>query len=137
MNNRRLRLLQIGHETKGPIIYWMSRDQRVHDNWALLFAQQLAIEKKKPLAVIFNLVPDFLEATIRQYGFMLKGLQEVEAELGRYNIPFFLLRGNPEVEIPKFIKKYNASVLVSDFDPLRIKRIWKKRSCKKNRNSFL
>lgn len=21
------------------VIYWMSRDQRVHDNWALLFAQ--------------------------------------------------------------------------------------------------
>lgn len=55
----------------GAIIYWISRDQSIYDNWVLLFAQQLAIDEKKPLAVIFNLVPDFLEATIRQYGFML------------------------------------------------------------------
>ena len=90
INEKRIRLLQKGIETNGPVVYWMSRDQRVHDNWALLFAQQLAIEKKKSLVVVFNLVPDFLEATIRQYGFMLKGLQEVEKELSKYNIPFFL-----------------------------------------------
>jgi deoxyribodipyrimidine photo-lyase len=126
VNEKRIRLLQKGNETKGPIIYWMSRDQRAHDNWALLFAQQLALEKKKPFCVVFNLVPDFLEATIRQYSFMLKGLQEVETELYNYNIPFFLLSGKPEEEIPEFLKSNNASVLVSDFDPLKIKRIWKR-----------
>lgn len=126
INQKRIRLLQKGNETVGPIVYWMSRDQRVHDNWALLFSQQLAFENKKPLAVLFNLVPDFLEASIRQYGFMLKGLREVESELNRFNIPFFLLSGKPEEEIPKFLKKINASTLVSDFDPLRIKRIWKR-----------
>jgi deoxyribodipyrimidine photo-lyase len=131
MNQRRIRLLKDGIETNGPVVYWISRDQRVHDNWALIYAQKLAIEKKKALLVLFNLVPDFLEATIRQYGFMLKGLQEVESKLGRYNIPFFLLQGSPELEIPKFIKKHNTSVLVSDFDPLRIKRIWKKEVAKK------
>jgi len=109
----------------------MSRDQRVHDNWALLFAQQLALEKKKHLAVIFNLVPDFLEATIRQYGFMLKGLKEVEEELSNYKIPFFLLTGKPEIEIPKFLIECNSSALVSDFDPLKIKRIWKRDVAKK------
>ena len=131
MNTKRVRLLQKGTETKGPVIYWMSRDQRVHDNWALLFAQKAALEKQRSLAVVFNLVPDFLEATIRQYGFMLKGLKEVEVELSRYNISFFLLVGKPEIEIPKFIKIHNASVIISDFDPLRIKRIWKKEVAKK------
>jgi deoxyribodipyrimidine photo-lyase len=126
INEKRIRLLQKGNEINGPVVYWMSRDQRVHDNWALLFAQQLSLEKKKSLVVIFNLVSDFLEATIRQYGFMLKGLQEVESELSNYNIPFFLLSGNPEIEIPKTLKSINASVLVSDFDPLKIKRIWKR-----------
>ena len=67
INEKRVRLLQKGNETNGPIVYWMSRDQRVHDNWALLFAQKLALGKKKSLVVIFNLVPDFLEATIRIY----------------------------------------------------------------------
>jgi deoxyribodipyrimidine photo-lyase len=42
-----------------------------------------------------------------------------------------LLQGNPKVEIPKFINKNNTSVLVSDFDPLRIKRIWKREVAKK------
>ncbi|MBK7632515.1 MAG: deoxyribodipyrimidine photo-lyase [Ignavibacteriales bacterium] len=131
INEKRVRLLQKGNETNGPIVYWMSRDQRVHDNWALLFSQKLAFENKKPLVIVFNLVPDFLEATIRQYGFMLKGLQEVEAELSSCNIPFFLLTGKTEEEIPKFVKSNNASILVSDFDPLKIKRLWKRDVAKK------
>ena len=131
MNDKRIRLLQNGTEGNGPVIYWMSRDQRVHDNWALLFAQKLAKERKTLLMVIFNLVQDFLEATIRQYGFMLKGLYQVEEELRKYNIPFYLLTGKPEIKIPKFINENNASILVADFDPLRIKRIWKKEVAKK------
>ena len=126
INEKRIRLLQKGTETNGPIVYWMSRDQRVHDNWALLFSQQIALEKKKPLIVLFNIVPDFLEATILQYGFMLKGLREVESELTKYSIPFFLLAGKPGVQIPEFLKQISASILVSDFDPLKIKRIWKR-----------
>jgi len=131
INEKRIRLLQKGNETNGPIVYWMSRDQRVHDNWALLFAQKLALEKKKSLVVVFNLLPDFLEATIRQYGFMLKGLQEVEDEFSNYNIPIFLLSGKPEEQIPDFLKQINASILISDFDPLKIKRIWKRDVAKK------
>ena len=104
----------------------MSRDQRVHDNWALLFAQKLTKDNKRSLVVLFNLVPDFLEATIRQYDFMLRGLQEIDAELKNYNIPFYLTIGKPEEEIPNLLKKLGASILVSDFDPLKIKRIWKR-----------
>ena len=81
MNPKRARIIKQGKRAQGPVVYWMSRDQRVRDNWALLYAQELAQEKKEPLAVIFCLVPEFLESTIRQYGFMLKGLAEVEAEL--------------------------------------------------------
>lgn len=136
INHKRISLLQDGKETTGPVIYWMSRDQRVHDNWALLFAQQIASEKKKPLAVIFNLVPDFLEATIRQYGFLLKGLHGLEKELSNYQVPFYLLQGKPEVEISEFLKKWNASILISDFDPLKIKRIWKKKITKKIKIPF-
>ena len=131
MNEKRIRLLQNGTERNGPIIYWMSRDQRVHDNWALLLAQKFAKERKTLLMVIFNLVRDFLEATMRQYGFMLKSLQQVDEELRKYNIPFYLLIGKPEIQIPRFVKDNNASILVTDFDPLRIKRIWKREVAKK------
>ena len=48
------------------------------DNWALVYAQQLALKHSVPLMVGFCLVPKFLDATWRQYSFMLSGLQEVE-----------------------------------------------------------
>jgi deoxyribodipyrimidine photo-lyase len=124
MNHKRVRILKDGSVKDGPIALWMSRDQRVHDNWALLFAQDLALKQGVPLCVIFCLVPDFLGATTRQYRFMLKGLREVEGTLTKKNIPFFLLTGPPCDEIPKFIRKYRISALVKDFDPLSVKRKW-------------
>lgn len=33
-----------------PVIYWMSRDQRVQDNWAMLYAQQCAVEAEAPVS---------------------------------------------------------------------------------------
>jgi deoxyribodipyrimidine photo-lyase len=109
----------------GPILYWMSRDQRAKDNWALFYAQNLALELKVPLGVVFCLVPDFLRASLRQYDFMLRGLEETEKDLAEKNIPFILLPGSPEDEIPKHVQKLHAGALVTDFDPLKIKRKWK------------
>ncbi len=79
----------------GPIAYWMSRDQRVEDNWALLYAQRLALVRKEFLLVVFCLAPSFLNATMRQYAFMLAGLREVEAALRDKTIPFCLVTGSP------------------------------------------
>jgi len=97
----------------------------MEDNWALLAARELALVDRVPLAVVFCLVPKFLDATMRQYGFMLRGLQEMERNLAEKNISFFLLRGSPGSEIPRFVKKYGVGALVTDFDPLHIKREWK------------
>ena len=114
----------------GPIIYWMSRDQRVHDNWALLYAAKLAEGRGQPLTVVFCLVPTFLEATERQYGFMIKGLEEVESELQKLAIPFHLLLGNPPEEVARFAKKIKAGAVVTEFDPLRIKKEWHEKTAK-------
>jgi deoxyribodipyrimidine photo-lyase len=75
VNPKRARILAQGNSSKGPVIYWMSRDQRASDNWALLFALEMALKREVPLAVIFCLVPEFLGAAARQYGFMLKRLE--------------------------------------------------------------
>jgi deoxyribodipyrimidine photo-lyase len=125
VNERRIRLLKDRPWHAGPVLYWMSRDQRVQDNWALLFAQSLALEREKPLGVLFCLVPQFLNATMRQYDFMLQGLREIEKGLAKLNIPFFLVTGAPEKEIPRFVSEHDGATLVTDFDPLRIKRAWK------------
>lgn len=55
------------------ILYWMSREFRVQDNWNILFAQKLALKNKIPLHVVFFLLPKFLDASIRHYRFLLNG----------------------------------------------------------------
>ncbi|MDH4258345.1 MAG: deoxyribodipyrimidine photo-lyase, partial [Candidatus Aminicenantes bacterium] len=41
MNEKRVRRLnEIDTRGQGPVVYWMSRDQRAEDNWALLSAQE-------------------------------------------------------------------------------------------------
>ena len=125
VKSERVTSLRDGDHRSGPVVYWMSRDQRVSDNWALLHAQEEALARQMPLAVLFCLAPTFLGATLRQYAFMLKGLEEVESRLATLGIPFFLLEGEPAEEIPRFIAGEAASLLVTDFDPLRIKRTWR------------
>lgn len=126
VNPKRVRVLLKKEYEKGPLIYWMSREQRIRDNWAILFSQELALKLKAPLAVTFCLVPEFLGASLRQYQFMLQGLKEVELKLKSLKIPFILLQGLPELEIPRFIQEHNAGILVTDFSPLRISQKWKK-----------
>jgi len=125
MNKKRVRTLKEGKRESGPVAYWVSRDQRVRDNWALLWAQSIALEHHSPLIVIFCLAPAFLNATLRQYGFMLKGLQEMERNLAALNIPFYLLTGHPERVIPDWLKTHRIKTLLTDFDPLHIKMSWK------------
>jgi len=121
------RLFSLNRERfgEGPVIYWMSRDQRVYDNWALEFAREMAADRGRPLGVIFCLVPEFLRAGRRQYAFMLEGLREVEEDLRDLKIPFFLLQGDPVEEIPRFLSDQKAAALFTDFDPLRVKRRWR------------
>lgn len=127
MNPKRIRNLNSCSAKPGAVVYWMSRDQRASDNWALVFAQELAIERSSQLTVVFCLAPSFGDATLRQYAFMLKSLRHVESRLDKLGIPFFLLTGFPYDEVPAFLKSNNAGALVTDFDPLRIKREWKER----------
>ena len=124
MNVKRMHMLNDGHPAAGPVVYWMSREQRVHDNWGLLHAWELA-GSERPLIVAFCLAPAFLGATLRQYGFMLSGLEEVERELDRHNIPLVVLPGDPGERLPEFCRAIKAGVVVTDFDPLRIKRQWR------------
>ncbi len=125
MVRSRSRVLQDGEEGPGPVVYWMSRDQRAEDNWALLFASDLARQKKRPLAAAFCITREFEGATSRQYSFMLKGLQEVEDRLRSKDVPLFFLQGRPKDEMPRLLKELDAAALVCDFDPLRIKQKWK------------
>ncbi|MCB9249942.1 MAG: deoxyribodipyrimidine photo-lyase [Ignavibacteriales bacterium] len=127
MNKNRIKILQEGKPSNGPVVYWMQREQRVNDNWALIYAYEKAKENNERLIVVFNLVTNFLQATLRQYYFMIEGLKEVEKNLAKLNIPFILLTGKPEEQIAEFVKTQNASLLITDFNPLKIITSWKEK----------
>ena len=111
--------------TTGPVIYWMSRDQRVRDNWALLYACQQAAKSGAPVAVAFNLVTDYLGAGARQFAFMVRGLRVMAPKLEALGIPFFFLQGDPTQTIPALVAQSGASLLVTDYGPLRMGRQWR------------
>ena len=109
----------------------------MNDNWAMLYAIELANKEKKPLVVVFNVVTKFLDDGARQSGFMLRGLREVESTLEEQGIPFKLLRGGdePKVEIEKFCNEVNASAVVTDFSPLRSVLKWRDDFAKETKRS--
>lgn len=109
-----------------PVVYWMSRDQRVQDNWALYYAARRANLAAQPLWVVFCLVDSFLGAGLRQYHFMLSGLKEVTLELKDLNINFKLLIGEPEDKIVEFAEEIKAALIVCDFSPLKLGRSWRR-----------
>ena len=125
MNLNRVKKLNGIKNTSGPVLYWMQRDQRINDNWALIYAQQLALEMNTHLVIAFCLVPNFSEAVIRQFDFMLQGLKEVEKTCLKYKIPFKILLGSAPEVLPKFIEECEIGTIVTDFNPLKIISSWK------------
>ncbi len=124
IHERRIHILKQGEPGAGPVLYWMHRDHRAHDNFGLLHAQNMALERGVPLAVAYCLASKFLDATIRQFGFLLRGLEKTAAMLADKSIPFVALSGDPVDEIPRYVRESGAGLLVTDFDSLRIKRGW-------------
>ena len=102
------------------VLYWMVRDKRAVDNWALIAAQKHAITHKIPLIVCFQYIGKFSNANIRQYKFLFEGLKETLQILQSHNIPLFLIQGKAEIKIPELIKKFHVGAIFTDFSPLNI-----------------
>ncbi|PIN03214.1 Deoxyribodipyrimidine photolyase/cryptochrome [Handroanthus impetiginosus] len=129
----RIRVLKQGADSNpaGPVVYWMFRDQRLRDNWALIHAVHQANQREVPVAIAFNLFNQFKGAKARHFGFMLRGLKKLHSDVqSNFQIPFFLFQGEAVDTIPSFLKDCGASLLVTDFSPLREVRQWKEKLCK-------
>jgi len=129
VNSNRVRILKSGNPKGQTVLYWMQKDKRVADNWALLHAQELALKNNSSLMVCFNFIGKFPEANIRQYSFLFEGLKETEKTLNQLNIPFHMLQGKCDTELLKFIKNEKVGILVTDFSPLKIHRRRTKQVC--------
>lgn len=126
MNLKRIRKLNNKPIINGEIIYWMSRDQRVEDNWALVYAYKLANENGRKLKVIFTLDFTYPLANYRSFSFMLEWLKQVQDKLYELNISFELLIGNPIEKFKEYLNFNQVAAIINDFDPLKIKQLWKK-----------
>jgi len=124
---RRIRVRNTKSVQQGGVAYWMQRDQRVQDNWALLYAQEESLKVNETFSVVFNLVPTFGTTTLRHYDFMFRGLKEVEEELQALSIPFILLQGEPTKTIPAFVKEHGIGQIITDFNPLRFTDLWRQK----------
>jgi deoxyribodipyrimidine photo-lyase len=124
LNPRRIREHNGSPLQTGPVFYWMHREFRARDNWALLHARVQGMRLGAPVAVVFCMAPSFLGATIRQFDFLLGGLEETAQHLAAANIPLILRSGDPAAEMVRLCTEAAPSLVVTDFDPLRIKRQW-------------
>lgn len=124
MNPRRIHVVRDGPVSLGPVIYWMHRDFRAHDNWGLTHARLQALKTGQPVAVVFCLAPEFPGATAVHFNFLLDGLTQTAHSLRQQNISFFALAGNPGLEVANFARTHGAGLVVTDFDPLRVKLQW-------------
>lgn len=125
---RRIESVTDKPEGDGPVIYWMSRDQRVEDNWALARAHQKAIERGSPLAVAFCLTDEVPGASRRHIRFMLEGLAGEAKRLLGMGIQFHFLTGSPGLEVAGLAGRIGAGLVVSDYGPLRQAAAWRRQA---------
>ena len=116
----RSRTLSAGSFNGKVVAYWMIRDRRVQDNYALLKAQEVALKNRVPLLICFQYNGEYEIVNVRNYKFLFNGLIEMEKQLQNLNIPFFLLKGPTEFSIVSFIEKNFIGHLVVDYSPLKI-----------------
>ncbi len=108
----------------GPVLYWMNRDMRLSDNWALLRSQELALKHQTQLLICYNLDPQFLGGTLRQLDFKIKALKQLHIDAQKLNISFYTLVDSGIQCISDFIHKHKVGYVVTDFAPLRIQQGW-------------
>ena len=115
----------------------MQRDVRTEDNWALSLAFQLAKDRGQTLKVVYALPPPptkketipslvNLPMNKRLADFLLGGLELVHKELKTMNIPLHIVHASSHRKVGETVCKEleHASVVVSDFSPIREYREW-------------
>lgn len=90
----------------GDIIYVMSRELRIEDNWALIFASNLSKKRQKKLKIIINLSDNYNSK--HQESFLLAGLKLLEKNLEINAINYEISEKIPQ----------QAGALIFDFNPI-------------------
>ena len=124
VDSRRIQISNNNKYVSGRILYWMNRDMRIKDNWALIRAQEISLMHKAELCVVYNLDPIFLGGALRQFDFKINGLKELYKDFQKLNISFSVIVSSNINESIDFIEKNNIGYLITDFSPLKIQKKW-------------
>jgi deoxyribodipyrimidine photo-lyase len=107
------------------VLYWMQQAQRAANNPALEHAIAAANDAGVPVLVVFGLMDDYPEATLRHYVFMLEGLRETQEALADRDIRLVVRHGAPdEVALSAAT---DATQVVTDRGYLRHQKRWRRR----------
>ncbi len=108
----------------GPVVYWMHRELRSRDNWALLHSRELAAQRGQPLCVAFCLADAFGPARPAHFAFLLHGLRGAATARARRGSGCARLRGEPGRAVAALARDLRAGLMLTDADPTRLKRAW-------------
>lgn len=133
------------NEGGSSVVYWMQRDVRTKDNWALLLAAHFATTRRVPLRVLYSIPPPPPETSssvnkdpdaipnlkdlpmTRRHGmFLLGGLECVYNELTNRYVPLDVVMPESYASVGECVMSNIISpvVVVTDFSPLRHHREW-------------
>jgi deoxyribodipyrimidine photo-lyase len=134
IDNPRVRVRRKGTpDNEGAcVVYWMQRSQRGIDNPALDLAVEAANTLGKPVVVFFAPVPFYPNANLRPYRFLVEGIPDIAAALGKRGIGF-VLRRYPDHSLLKFCEEVKAALVVGDENPMREPEHWRQLAAKKLR----
>jgi deoxyribodipyrimidine photo-lyase len=106
------------------VIYIMSRDQRIQDNFALIAAYKhykslINDNSKIKLIIAFNIYPNVKNRVLDQYEWMIEGLKKLQKNLEILNISFLVSVGNALDNYKLLETKLKPAAIYFDFSPLK------------------
>jgi deoxyribodipyrimidine photo-lyase len=116
----RLRFLRPGRSGPGPVVAWLRRSHRAHDNAALEAAAALASRRDRSLLVVAVVDPDEEGLTERNALFALQGLRDLRDGLRQRGIGVVVATGETVATVRSLVQ--GASALVVDRGYLRAER---------------
>ena len=99
-----------------PTLWWVRRDLRLHDNFAL----RAALANGAPVVPVFVLDPALLAAPDvgeRRVAFLFSGLASLDADLRSRGSRLIVRKGAPAEEIARLVAETDAATVFAEADP--------------------
>ena len=118
-------------EARGDICYWMTREQRLEDNWALNYACLWAAGKGRHVRVFFFLPPRREGFAEKAYSFMVRGIIRLCDQARYKGLSFSVMAETDPVDFFRRLESRGMiGGLVCDFHPLRNYRMERERAAR-------